>query len=1251
MWLHFAKTITSGKNEILAILDDSSKLKDVYEISSVPKIQPVIAYLINKGVDKNNIIDLNSKLETILDKKQVPLQASKKGVFFEDVLYTDFLTLAEKVHSYFTLINPKKEQAIDESLLGEVQKVKDGIIEVKKINDASDARMYGSDQSWCIAQYGNSYWQSYRDTKGSTFYFVFDGTRPEGDPLRKVAVDVNQHGVELTDRNNTTGTIAQFGEDWEGYFKYLQSNGVDTAQFVNNPKTPEEEEEHRLLERQNSNLKWFIELSYEYKSKYIGRGHQLTDQQFDYLYNNKALDLLSQYLNTGIPINKYQESKIGGQLKKTYDRKIDQFIEEIKRHPDWFSEGGLNYSKGNFNFIKKLYDNGLINKRQQNSVILEVDREDLMKLFDFKMVDANNLAKIAGYELSEEQKQELEPFVEDVDAKIYMFSNNTQKLQEISNYENISINNLAAIMYVYPTVDEFLVNMIKSNPEILNSKKTTPEDITLMDKEKSNTIIGIAVSESPISLSDNLVSKIFSKVSDWSDDFIRKIKPLLYFNHFIFYHIPTMSGELVQELFHDKLDTTDLKMFPGKILEWAAEHKTSSPIPFDVEIIKMLENPRLVSEYKLQANFRNLDQNTQRYLLEKEPSRLIKNHSISSLPIVFEILFQKYINNPNNPNERMLDAIITNEDQAMQFFSLIPRDPMISTRYMKPENLKDYFKARVKKYNPGIDLTSEKIVNILGETHALELIQEGYIQNGVYIMSLSPFPLFQKMVEGGLEINTVISTPENNNPDFFKNLLYAIEMKLINLQDATRMVRTNEELKNLVAMGANPHDTPRKIENSLNNNDYREILKQTGNIDWYITRDLDFQSIKELIYTYKLTEDQAQQVFDQFAYANLYEININEVADALIFMIRNYKELNVYDVNINAIFNNKDVNPEKTKELVISLFESGYQFTDQDSYPTEITFLLNKLNKEDIINYIQKQPDKKDALLEKLIGTWIGYDLDKAKFLIEIGADPRKIYDFFVRWGIAQEQLWEFLELFNSFNFPIMPLLRGLTLKRQEVELLSQKFNLNPIEIFKKYSDSLDYNEFLVEKIAFGYSDLYNVKTETLQQALNQYGDLMDALKKQRIESMIKSRTTNSFNYKKFLRQAQFVSDKGDDWYVKRIMNIVYGPNWQTLTDAYEKFSEVLDNLDSYKERYRGQLMQNLPQYQTPQQVQEPEEDFFEDTEDDDVQMPPIHENCRCYIETMPGGRKIWQFSENCCEECRVLAREFNRKQFELFGI
>jgi hypothetical protein len=57
-------------------------------------------------------------------------------------------------------------------------------------------------------------------------------------------------------------------------------------------------------------LNWFKQLSYDYKSKYIGRGHQLGDEQFSYLWGDRKskgfADLLKQYLNNGITISDNQ---------------------------------------------------------------------------------------------------------------------------------------------------------------------------------------------------------------------------------------------------------------------------------------------------------------------------------------------------------------------------------------------------------------------------------------------------------------------------------------------------------------------------------------------------------------------------------------------------------------------------------------------------------------------------------------------------------------------------------------------------------------------------------------------------------------------------------------------------------------------------------------------------------------------------------------------------------------------------------
>lgn len=53
------------------------------------------------------------------------------------------------------------------------------------------------------------------------------------------------------------------------------------------------------------------------------------------------------------------------------------------------------------------------------------------------------------------------------------------------------------------------------------------------------------------------------------------------------------------------------------------------------------------------------------------------------------------------------------------------------------------------------------------------------------------------------------------------------------------------------------------------------------------------------------------------------------------------------------------------------------------------------------------------------------------------------------------------------------------------------------------------------------------------------------------------------------------------------------------------------------------------------------------------MKLPPLHENCRCVVETIPylsdifvnDGRRIWQKAQDCCPVCEKSALEFNRAE------
>ena len=150
----------------------------------------------------------------------------------------------------------------------------------------------GKKYSFCIGYFvPNNMWQSYRDTKDSTFYFIVDKNKDFSDPLHMVVYDNTKYGVELTDENNNTGRIAEYGTNVEDYVKYLKSKGVpvDTL-LVHKTKTQKEIEDEKILGRKNENLEWFQKLPIEYRSRYVGRGHGLADEQFDWLMATPSLD-------------------------------------------------------------------------------------------------------------------------------------------------------------------------------------------------------------------------------------------------------------------------------------------------------------------------------------------------------------------------------------------------------------------------------------------------------------------------------------------------------------------------------------------------------------------------------------------------------------------------------------------------------------------------------------------------------------------------------------------------------------------------------------------------------------------------------------------------------------------------------------------------------------------------------------------------------------------------------------------------
>lgn len=268
---------------------------------------PIMAYIYASGYnDMKNIIDVVNEYNKLETKKRVkPIQLTKKGIVMGDKTFTDFIRFSEYIHGESNKYAKKPEGGsnVSNDFKAEKKPLWSGngidIYEgdnVGKCISYTQGGLTGRGYSFCIGQPGNTMYKSYRDDKTSTFYFIIDknhfkenedGSINLDDPLHIVVFDNTEYGIELTDADNTTGSIAEYGSNVDAYIDYLYSKGVPVEKMVNKPKTDQEKYEDELLGKQNNSLEWFMKLPIEYKSAYIGRGHRLTNDQFDYLIGDR----------------------------------------------------------------------------------------------------------------------------------------------------------------------------------------------------------------------------------------------------------------------------------------------------------------------------------------------------------------------------------------------------------------------------------------------------------------------------------------------------------------------------------------------------------------------------------------------------------------------------------------------------------------------------------------------------------------------------------------------------------------------------------------------------------------------------------------------------------------------------------------------------------------------------------------------------------------------------------------------------
>ena len=336
----------------------TKQFNDIFIASKIPEAQqkniyPTAAYVYKTDPSVNEeefSKDLYDYYNFVIAKK-LPILSfdDKTGNVIGNNPYLHYNDWANAIHSKNSENKDEEEKKHQKNLqsTGDVSDQEliaqspDGKIKVYKANSVDKCIILGKGKKFCISQPGNSRFHSYRNTKDSTFYFVYDNTR--NDNLSVVVVDITKRGIEITDISNKTDKFMQdpyvtdkereINSDPNLYLKYLQEKGIDTTIFKNEPKTAKEEEEHKKLGSAIRDLTWFKSLTPEERKSYIGRGHELSDEQFNWLVSIKSESLLKIYVSTGIILRNKQLSLV---LNDNYfkDLKLNYLTARIHGIPD-----------------------------------------------------------------------------------------------------------------------------------------------------------------------------------------------------------------------------------------------------------------------------------------------------------------------------------------------------------------------------------------------------------------------------------------------------------------------------------------------------------------------------------------------------------------------------------------------------------------------------------------------------------------------------------------------------------------------------------------------------------------------------------------------------------------------------------------------------------------------------------------------------------------------------------------------------
>ena len=249
--------LTSIFNQFGKNYNDYKRIVDKY--NSIFKL--LAAWMLARDSDEFAINDVVNHLSEYIKRKKLSpenIKVSKskddKSIYevtINENSYDDLMKFIEFVHGEFPIV--KQQENLKQIDTDRTPVLTGDGIKIFKVDQAQDSKQLAADTSWCIAYPGaNNLWQSYRSNRASTFYIVWDENPPNPNQ-RKVALDFNNRGSEITDIPNRTGQVLSNdisfeyegktvrGKDIPTYLAYLKSKNVDIDAKTINTETGKEE--------------------------------------------------------------------------------------------------------------------------------------------------------------------------------------------------------------------------------------------------------------------------------------------------------------------------------------------------------------------------------------------------------------------------------------------------------------------------------------------------------------------------------------------------------------------------------------------------------------------------------------------------------------------------------------------------------------------------------------------------------------------------------------------------------------------------------------------------------------------------------------------------------------------------------------------------------------------------------------------------------------------------------------------------